>query len=209
MGSGVISTAQRLYWSYLVKLNNLGSISETISKFTASNLRSPNTLQLVTIHLSNQVPTHSSMPTLPDPEKGLANDTIITVSCPTRSASQSIPFTITIAKLNDKIESLSGFEARGITRVLPCERHNSTIMSDLQMAFLWFSANISANNLAVGFLGPLVFQLGFLDSAFCSVFGALVGSIMTAYMSTWGPESGNRTLVLSSPLDRCVERTGS
>lgn len=63
------------------------------------------------------------------------------------------------------------------------------------MAILWFSANVSANNLAVGTLGPLVFGLGFLDSAMCAVFGIMVGSAVTAYMSIWGAQSGNRTMV--------------
>ncbi|KAK0612628.1 hypothetical protein B0T17DRAFT_593520 [Bombardia bombarda] len=45
---------------------------------------------------------------------------------------------------------------------------------------MWFSANISANNLAVGLFGPLVFGLG------CS----------TAYTRIWGPQSGNRTMVV-------------
>jgi purine-cytosine permease-like protein len=30
----------------------------------------------------------------------------------------------------------------------------------------------------------------------CAVFGAFLGSLSTAYMSTWGPQSGNRTMVV-------------
>jgi hypothetical protein len=101
----------------------------------------------------------------------------------------------TIAKWNDKIESLAGLEARGITRVLPSERQEESLMGDFQMAFLWFSANITANNLVVGFLGPLVYDLGFVDAALCSVFGGLVGCILTSYMSIWGAQSGSRTMV--------------
>jgi len=63
------------------------------------------------------------------------------------------------------------------------------------MAFLWFSANLTANNLAVAFLGPLIFGLGFTDAALCALFGGTLGSAMTAYMSIWGAESGNRTMV--------------
>ena len=96
---------------------------------------------------------------------------------------------------NSKIESLAGLEARGIIRVLPEERHAASWAGYIQMALLWFSINLTANNLAVGLLGPLVFQLGFVDSALCSVFGALVGSLGTAYMSIWGAQSGNRTMV--------------
>jgi hypothetical protein len=81
-----------------------------------------------------------------------------------------------LSRINAWIESLSGFEARGITRVLQSERQPASAKADLQALLLWFSANISVNNLAVGLFGPLVFQLGFLDSAMCSVFGALLGS---------------------------------
>jgi Permease for cytosine/purines, uracil, thiamine, allantoin len=101
----------------------------------------------------------------------------------------------TLQKLNARIEGLAGFEARGITRVLPEERQPASSSADLQVALMWFSANISVNNLAVGLLGPLLFGLGFLDSAMCAVFGGLLGSITTAYMSIWGPQSGNRTMV--------------
>ena len=102
-------------------------------------------------------------------------------------------------RMNQRIESLAGLEARGIVRVLPEERHGSSVMGYAQMAILWFSANVTANNLAVGLLGPLVFELGFLDSAMMATFGSLVGSIPTAYMSIWGAQSGNRTMV-ETPL---------
>ncbi|GAO13581.1 hypothetical protein UVI_02015460 [Ustilaginoidea virens] len=83
---------------------------------------------------------------------------------------------------NTRIENLAGFEARGIAR-RPASRHQR------------YSANISLNNLAAAMLGPLAFQLGFLDCVMCAVFGTLVGSVTTAYMSIWGPQSGNRTMV--------------
>jgi hypothetical protein len=133
-----------------------------------------------------------------DPEKGIQEPEV------TSSSSSTIPATTpkvvlpsTFVKWNEKIESLAGLEARGITRVLPSERHEASLLGDFQMAFLWFSANITANNLAVGFLGPLLFELGFVDSALCAVFGILLGSTMTAYMSIWGAQSGSRTMVRS------------
>lgn len=100
-----------------------------------------------------------------------------------------------LRRLNDRIENLAGFEARGITRVLPEERQPASFINDLQVALLWFSANVSINNLAVGLLGPMLLGLGFLDSALLAVFGAFIGSLSTAYMSVWGPASGNRTMV--------------
>ncbi len=111
------------------------------------------------------------------------------------SSPHLIPAEGRIARWNNRIESIAGFEARGITRVQPEERHPASTVAMMQMALLWFSMNIVANNLAVGLLGPLVYELGFTDSALCSVFGAFVGSLSTAYMSTWGAQSGNRTMV--------------
>ena len=52
-------------------------------------------------------------------------------------------------------------------------------------------------------LGPLAYDLGFTDSALCCVFGTLLGSAGAGYMSTFGPESGNRTMV--SPPSTVVQ----
>lgn len=105
----------------------------------------------------------------------------------------AVPKSSKLQQLNAFLCGLDGFEARGITRVLPEERQPSSVLDDIQVAVLWFSANISCNNLVVGLYGPLLFELGFLDSAMCAVFGAFLGSLSTAYMATWGPQSGNRT----------------
>lgn len=104
-----------------------------------------------------------------------------------------------LKRWNDKIEGLAGLEARGITRVLPEEKHDISLIGYVQMCILWFSVNVTANNLAVGFLGPLVFNLGWVDSVLLTVFGIALGSLGTAYTSTWGAESGNRTLVCLRP----------
>jgi hypothetical protein len=128
-----------------------------------------------------------------DPEKGaVVTDS---ASVPSMAPIPGIQVPNAFMKFNNRIESLAGLEARGITRVEPDERHDASIFHLVQMALLWFSANLTANNLAVGFLGPLLFGLGFTDSAMTAVFGALVGSLFTAYMSTWGAASGNRTMV--------------
>ena len=116
------------------------------------------------------------------------------------SLSHDIPPTPVVFKgrlkqWNDKIEGLAGLEARGITRVLPEEKHDVSFIGYAQMCILWFSVNVTVNNLAVGFLGPLVFNLGWVDSVLLTVFGCALGSVGTAYSSTWGAESGNRTLV--------------
>jgi hypothetical protein len=102
---------------------------------------------------------------------------------------------------NARIEGLAGFEARGLARVHESERHPAPNMSLLQMLLLWFSANLTINNLAVTLTGPLLFQLGFVDSALCAIFGVALGALSTAYMATWGAVSGNRTMVrFDNPL---------
>lgn len=102
-----------------------------------------------------------------------------------------------LAHWNAKIESLSGLEVRGIARVPPDDRYEASTFGLVQMALLWFSANLTANNLTLAMLGPLVYELSFVDSALCAVFGAVLGSCGAAYMSTWGPVSGNRTLIVA------------
>ncbi|KAI7971838.1 hypothetical protein EIK77_000983 [Talaromyces pinophilus] len=103
-----------------------------------------------------------------------------------------------LARLNERIASVRFMEARGIERVPESERHSATAADYMQMGLLWFSTNITANNIAVGMLGPLDYGLSFTDSALCATFGALLGAAGAAYMGTWGPVSGNRTMVLSA-----------
>ncbi|PVI02147.1 hypothetical protein DM02DRAFT_523479 [Periconia macrospinosa] len=88
-------------------------------------------------------------------------------------------------------------EARGIQRVEPHERHDLQLLGYRQIIVFWFSINLAANNITLGMLGPAIFELGFLDSCLCSVFGMLVGSLAVAYIATFGPKSGNRTMIFS------------
>ena len=107
-------------------------------------------------------------------------------------------------RLNEKILSIRYLEKRGLERVPESERHEITASKYVQVTLLWFSTNITANNIAVGMLGPLAYDLGFTDSALCAAFGAVLGSAGAAYMSAFGPESGNRTMV-----SRCFRGTST
>ena len=115
----------------------------------------------------------------------------------------TLPVPSKLRKINARIEGLAGFEARGIARVPVEERQKPSLSADLQVFLLWLSANVSLNNLGAGLLGPLVFNLGFTDAAICAVLGTFLGAWSTAYMATFGPISGNRTMVrilfVSSP----------
>ena len=89
-------------------------------------------------------------------------------------------------------------EARGIQRVHEDERMRKlSWISYMQTFLLWVSINLAANNITLGMLGPAVFGLSFRDASLCSVFGALVGSLVAAWIATWGPRSGLRTMVCS------------
>lgn len=89
------------------------------------------------------------------------------------------------------------FEARGIQRVEPDERHNLQSFGFIQVAVFWFSINLAANNITLGMLGPAVFGLGFLDAALCAVFGMILGNLPVCYTASFGPRSGNRTLIFA------------
>lgn len=138
-------------------------------------------------------------PVLSDPEKAIPekNAEEVNVALSSASSDDVLPIHVppTVSRWNRAIESLKGLEARGISRVLPHEREAPSTMGYVQMTILWFSANITANNLAVGFLGPALFSLGFVDCALIVVFSCWLGSLGPAYTAIFGPQSGNRTMV--------------
>lgn len=88
-------------------------------------------------------------------------------------------------------------EARGIQRVMPEDRHSLTQLGFGQIGILWFSVNLAANNITLGMLGPAVYHLGFTEASLCAVFGMIVGILPVAYVATFGPRSGNRTMVFA------------
>ena len=101
-----------------------------------------------------------------------------------------------LASWNARVESLAGLEARGITRVLPEEKHHGGGRSGyLQMLALWLSINLVANNIITGLLGPLVFDLGWVDSVCIVIFATGLSACGAGYIATFGPQSGNRTMV--------------
>lgn len=86
-------------------------------------------------------------------------------------------------------------EIRGMERVEEHEKIQIGWSAYLQVFVLWVSVNLAANNITLGMLGPAIYGLSFRDASLCAVFGALVGGIPVAWIATWGPLSGNRTMV--------------
>jgi hypothetical protein len=138
--------------------------------------------------LSNPVSENPLAPNAPshDATKQLEDD-------PTSSNNKFLLWT-------KRIERIMGFEARGIHRVKDHEKTAKTTLSPLQIVLLWFSINTAAQNITLASIGQSVYGLGFVDAILCSIFGAILGSIPAAYTATWGPISGNRTLVCSFQL---------
>ena len=91
--------------------------------------------------------------------------------------------------------SIKGLEARGIEPIPLEERLKTSPSASFHMLLMWFSMGMALNNMVVGSLGTLVMKLSFADAALCAIFGNLLGGMAVGYMSTWGPRSGNRTLV--------------
>lgn len=106
-----------------------------------------------------------------------------------------LPLNGKLAYWNAKVEALAGLEARGIARVLPEEKHDGGKQGYLQMFALWFSMNLVVSSIIPGLLGLLVFQLGWVDCVCIVIFANALSSCGAAYTSTFGPESGNRTMV--------------
>ncbi|KIV81728.1 hypothetical protein PV11_03891 [Exophiala sideris] len=86
-------------------------------------------------------------------------------------------------------------ETRGIQRVEDHEKQRLSWFAYLQVFVLWTSINLALNNVTLGMLGPAVYGLSFTDSAICAALGALLGSLPVAWIATWGPLSGIRTMV--------------
>lgn len=116
-------------------------------------------------------------------------------STPTKESHEPVFPSKSRSKFQRWLEGLKGVETRGIERVPPEEREPVTPSTTLHMLLMWFSMTLATNNIIVGSLGTLVMGLSFKDAAICAVLGNLLGTMSVGYMSTWGPRSGNRTLV--------------
>ncbi|KAL8821916.1 MAG: hypothetical protein Q9223_000146 [Gallowayella weberi] len=108
---------------------------------------------------------------------------------PSKLATYTRDFERTLIKYN--------IEARGVRRVLPHECQNLTKRSYLQPFFLWSSINLAAQNVTLGMLGPYIYLLSFRDASICAFFGSAIGAAGVSYIATFGPISGNRTLIFA------------
>ncbi|ROW14183.1 hypothetical protein VPNG_04203 [Cytospora leucostoma] len=87
-----------------------------------------------------------------------------------------------------------GVEQRGIERVLPEERTDTSLS---KIGTLWLSANLTPPTFAIGALAHPVFGLGFVDTALTIVFVNLLGILPVSFFARFGPRFGLRQMVLS------------
>ncbi|KAL2831502.1 hypothetical protein BDW59DRAFT_182155 [Aspergillus cavernicola] len=86
--------------------------------------------------------------------------------------------------------------ARGIDRVPEELRQPNISLRDYcQMGLVWFSSNCTAGSITIGILGPILFGVGLNDALVLSVFASMLAALAVGYISTFGPASGNRTMV--------------
>ncbi|KAH7099646.1 purine-cytosine permease [Auriculariales sp. MPI-PUGE-AT-0066] len=85
-----------------------------------------------------------------------------------------------------------GVETRGILPVRPDDRTDPQFY---KVFFLWLSANCNVLSFSAGTLGPIAFGLNFRDTALCILGFNIIGIIIPAYFSTFGPKLGLRQMV--------------
>ena len=89
-----------------------------------------------------------------------------------------------------------GLEAEPVERKLPEQRRATSWSQQLNIIFLWASANITLSPFSSGFLG-WEFGLSLKESLLCCVFGTLIGSCAPAYCATFGAATGLRQMSVS------------
>ncbi|KAE8379402.1 hypothetical protein BDV26DRAFT_166297 [Aspergillus bertholletiae] len=102
-----------------------------------------------------------------------------------------------IATFGRVFSQVCGVEARGIERVANDERQPPTSNTYTSIFLLWLSSALTGNNIIVGLYGPSLYGLDWNQAIICATLGVVLGSMCVGYMSTWGPKSGNRTLVVT------------
>jgi NCS1 nucleoside transporter family len=110
----------------------------------------------------------------------------------------------TLQKLVNFMRRLGG-EERGIERVLPHEKTNQKPFDNFSVWYgllfdiltLRMSANLSVSTFSLGTLGPQLFFMGWWDSFFTILLFNILGMIPPAYMATFGPKTGLRTIAFT------------
>lgn len=84
-------------------------------------------------------------------------------------------------------------EPGGVDVIPQDQRHGRPI----DLLWTWTSPNMEFATIGVGILGPLFWGLNLWQTIAAIVVGTALGSLTHAVLSSWGPESGLRQMVLS------------
>jgi NCS1 nucleoside transporter family len=86
-----------------------------------------------------------------------------------------------------------GAEEEGVERINESQRTNQ---KSRDIFSVFFSANCCTATLALGYLGPVLFGLGFWDSFLCVLFFNATGALSPALTTRFGPKLGLRTMII-------------
>lgn len=89
--------------------------------------------------------------------------------------------------------NMAGAEETGIERITD-EMRSEQKPRDLFTLF--FSGNVNTATLALGYLGPTVYGMGWWDSFLTILFFNLVGCIFPSAVAVFGPKLGLRTMII-------------
>ncbi|KAH9944003.1 cytosine-purine permease [Epithele typhae] len=88
----------------------------------------------------------------------------------------------------------SGVEARGVERVPEDERETRNLWNNL---FMWWSVNAVLTTIPIGTLGQTFFSLSLPHAVATIMCFAALGALPTAFISTLGPKTGLRTMIIT------------
>lgn len=97
------------------------------------------------------------------------------------------------ARISRFLERLGG-ETKGIARIPEDERHDDSFWDT---ATMWVGANTVIAAYSIGFLGSTLFGLTIRDSMATIICFDILGTLPVAALSTFGPPTGMRQMVLS------------
>ncbi|KAI0002649.1 FAD/NAD(P)-binding domain-containing protein [Xylariaceae sp. FL0662B] len=186
-------TRERMKW--VMEYDLLADLADKLEKAQAMSTSTPGSTPSVPVNNmdSEIMPTKAAL----ELEKK-RNDSSSPIPSVAGLATETLPTQNKLQRWFNRLDEKTGLESRGIERVPESQRHPKvTAGGYVQMFIIWFSINCTANNMTVGILGPVAYGLSLTDAIVCCLFGTIFGAICTGYMSSFGPMSALRTLVIA------------
>jgi cytosine/uracil/thiamine/allantoin permease len=93
-----------------------------------------------------------------------------------------------------QVQRIPGFERQGIDPIIPENRKDRRYINFFS---LYFSMNFNLLAVSTGMSGTLAFGLSLRDTSLVALFFGLLCAIVPAYMTTWGPRTGLRQMIMA------------